>query len=184
MGCWQWATLLFGPESNFQCFYLLYVWVFYHLPLIPPERAVKRDVVVVFVSYQHAWPWDMVWNWILLIAQQPISVVSVWRHVRFIENKQGPVLVWSHRHHSFWNKGKCLIKLPALMHPRFWRHTPQVYGFVSFLDTHNKTVILKVHSCVPDTTADTGGLYSFRTWGTVGVCNRLYLLVFSQWITD
>lgn len=66
------------------------------------------------------------------------------------------------------------------MPPRFWRPTPQAYGFDSFLDTHNKMVILKVHSCGPDTTADTVGLYSFRTWGTVGVCNRLYLLVSSH----
>lgn len=66
------------------------------------------------------------------------------------------------------------------MHPRFWRPKPQAHGFVSFLDTHNKMVILKVHSCVCDTTVDTVALHSFRTWGTVGVCNKLYLLVSSH----
>lgn len=73
-----------------------------------------------------------------------------------------------------------LNQTKALMHPRFWRPKPQAYGFVSFLDTHNKAVILKVHSCVCDTTADTAGLYSFKARGTVGVCNSLYLLVSSH----
>lgn len=62
----------------------------------------------------------------------------------------------------------------------FWRPKPQAYGFVSFLDTHNKAVILKVHSCVRGTTADTVSLHSFRTRDAVGVCNRLQLLVCSH----
>lgn len=48
------------------------------------------------------------------------------------------------------------------MHPPFGRPGPQAYGFVSFLDAHNKAVILKVHSRVCDTTADTGGLHALE----------------------
>lgn len=62
----------------------------------------------------------------------------------------------------FWNKVKCLIKPQALMLPPSWRPKTQAYGFVSFLDAHNKAVILKVHSCVCDTTADTVGLHSLE----------------------
>lgn len=68
----------------------------------------------------------------------------------------------------------------ALDASSFLRPIPQAFGLVSFLDTHNKMVILEVHSCVPDTTAHTVGLYSFRMSGTVGVFNRFYLLVSSH----
>lgn len=98
--CWQWTTLPPDPDAIIQCFFVIH-GIFLSPLFKSPERAVKSAVIVVLVSYQHGWPWDMVWNWISLIAQQPISIPSVWRHVRFIENKQGPVLVWSPRHHPF-----------------------------------------------------------------------------------